>query len=66
MIFAGVVESVVDLHKFRGLQPATDQVFKLDSPRSERCLVEAVVSDSCPLVGKTIREDAFAPLITPR
>lgn len=59
LIFAGVVESVVDLHKFRGLQPATDQVFKLDSPRSERCLVEAVVSDSCPLVGKTIREGRF-------
>lgn len=59
LIFAGVVESVVDLHKFRGLQPATDQVFKLDSPRSERCLVEAVVSDSCPLVGKTIRAGRF-------
>ncbi len=59
LIFAGVVESVVDLHKIRGLQPATDQVFKLDSPRSERCLVEAVVSDSCPLVGKTIRAGRF-------
>ncbi|HHM04175.1 MAG TPA: SLC13 family permease [Gammaproteobacteria bacterium] len=59
LIFAGVVESVVDLHKFRGLAPATDQVFKLNSPRSERCLVEAVVSDSCPLVGKTIREGRF-------
>ncbi len=59
LIFTGVVESVVDLHKIRGLQPATDQVFKLDSPRTERCLVEAVVSDSCPLVGKTIREGRF-------
>ena len=59
LIFTGVVESVVDLHKIRGLTPATDQVFKLDAPRSERCLVEAVVSDSCPLVGKSIRSGRF-------
>ncbi|MCA9102849.1 MAG: SLC13 family permease [Planctomycetales bacterium] len=59
LVFVGVVESVVDLHKIRGLLPATDQVFKLESPRSERCLVEAVVSDSCPVVGKTIRDGRF-------
>jgi di/tricarboxylate transporter len=59
LVFAGVVESVVDLQKTRGLAPATDQVFKLNSPRSHRCLIEAVVSDSCPLAGKTIREGRF-------
>lgn len=59
LIFAGVVESVVDLLKLRGLEPATDQVFKLDSPRRDRCLIEAVVSTSCPLVGRTIREGRF-------
>jgi di/tricarboxylate transporter len=59
LVFAGVVESVVDLQKMRGLKPATDQVFKLDSPRSHRCLIEAVVSNSCPLVGKTVREGRF-------
>ncbi len=59
LIFTGVVESVVDLHKIRGLTPATDQVFKLDSPRTDRVLVEAVVSDSCPLVGKSIRSGRF-------
>jgi di/tricarboxylate transporter len=59
LVFAGVVESVVDLQKIRGLAPATDQVFKLNSPRSRRCLIEAVVSDSCPLAGKTIREGRF-------
>ncbi|HWA98366.1 MAG TPA: SLC13 family permease, partial [Pirellulales bacterium] len=42
LVFVGVVESVVDLQKIRGLAPATDQVFKLDSPRSTRSLVEAV------------------------
>ncbi|MCI0463976.1 MAG: SLC13 family permease [Gemmataceae bacterium] len=59
LVFAGIVDSVIDLQKIRGLRPATDQVYKLDSPRSHRCLIEAVVSDSCPLVGKTIREGRF-------
>jgi di/tricarboxylate transporter len=59
LVFAGVVESVVDLQKIRGLKPATNQVFKLDAPRAERCLIEAVVSNSCPLVGRTIRESRF-------
>lgn len=59
LIFVGVVESVVDLYRMRGLEPATHQVFKLDSPRGERCLVEAVVSPHCPLIGKSIREGRF-------
>ncbi|MEX2558894.1 MAG: SLC13 family permease [Pirellulales bacterium] len=59
LVFVGVVESVVDLQKIRGLLPATDQVFKLTAPRATRCLIEAVVSNSCPLVGKTIRDGRF-------
>jgi di/tricarboxylate transporter len=59
LVFAGVVESVVDLQKIRGLKPATDQVFKLNAPRAQRCLIEAVVSNSCPLVGRSIREGRF-------
>lgn len=59
LVFVGVVESVVDLQKIRGLTPATDQVFKLDAPRQTRCLIEAVVSDSCPVVGRTIRAGRF-------
>jgi di/tricarboxylate transporter len=59
LVFAGVVESVVDLQKVRGLKPASDQVFKLTAPRAQRCLIEAVVSNSCPLVGQTIREGRF-------
>jgi di/tricarboxylate transporter len=59
LVFVGVVDSVVELQKIRGLRPATDQVFKLDDPRSERVLVEAVVSSSCPLVGSTIRGGRF-------
>lgn len=59
LVFTGIIESVVDLQKIRGLKPATSQVFKLDSPRSRRTLVEAVVSKNCPLVGKTIRDGEF-------
>jgi di/tricarboxylate transporter len=59
LVFAGIVASVVDLQKVRGLRPATDQVYKLDSPRSHRCLIEAVISNTCPLLGRTIREGRF-------
>ncbi|MEY2976159.1 MAG: SLC13 family permease [Prochlorotrichaceae cyanobacterium] len=59
LVFVGALESVVDLQRFRGLQPSTDQVFKLTLPRTERSLVEAVVSNTCPLVGQTIREGRF-------
>jgi di/tricarboxylate transporter len=59
LVFVGVVDSVVELQKIRGLRPATEQVFKLDDPRSERTLIEAVVSNTCPLIGRTIREGRF-------
>ena len=59
LLFVGIVESVLDLQKVRGLLPAPNQVFKLTAPRPQRCLIEAVVSDTCPLVGKTIREGRF-------
>jgi len=59
LVMVGIIESVVDLQRIRGLVPAGDQIFKLDAPRSRRCLIEAVVSDSCPLLGKTIRDGRF-------
>jgi di/tricarboxylate transporter len=59
LIFVGVVESVKDLQNIRGLVPATNQIFKLDAPRYRRRLFEAVVSDTCPIVGQTIRESQF-------
>lgn len=59
LLFVGVVDSVVDLNRLRGLVPATDQVFKLDTPRPNRCLVEAVVSASCAMVGTSVRVGRF-------
>jgi di/tricarboxylate transporter len=59
LVFVGVVDSVVELQRTRGLKPATDQVFKLGGPRTQRCLIEAVVSNTCSLVGQTIRDGRF-------
>lgn len=59
LVFVGVVDSVVDLQRTRGLVPATNQVAKLDAPKANRELIEAVVSDTCPVVGRTIREGRF-------
>jgi di/tricarboxylate transporter len=59
LVFVGIVESVVDLQRVPGLKPATDQMFKLEGPRSERSLVEAVVSNSYPFLNMTIREAQF-------
>jgi di/tricarboxylate transporter len=59
LVFVGVVASVVDLQRIRGLVPATDQVFKLQDPRRSRLLIEAVVSDSCPVAGVSVRAGQF-------
>jgi len=59
LVFVGVVDSIVDLNKIRGLTPAPDQVVKLDAPRPRRQLVEVVVSNTSPLVGRSIREGRF-------
>lgn len=59
LVFVGIVDSIVDLHKIRGLKPATNQIFKLDTPRLDRIMIETVVSNSCPIIGKTIRDGRF-------
>ena len=59
LVFAGVVDSMIDMQKIRGLTPAADQLFKLDAPRKDRCLIEAVISNTFPLLSKTIREGRF-------
>lgn len=57
--FVGIVESVVDLLKIKGLVPATDQVAKVDADRRDRMVVEAVVSADAPFVRKTVRASQF-------
>lgn len=59
LIFTGIVDSIIDLQQITGLVPATNQVFKLNAPRNERQMIEAVVSRSNPLLGRTIKEGNF-------
>jgi di/tricarboxylate transporter len=59
LLFVGVVESIVDLQRIRGLTPASDDVFQLNHPRPQRCLIEAVVSNSYPFLGVSIRDSKF-------
>jgi di/tricarboxylate transporter len=59
LVFAGIIDSVVDLQRIRGLVPATDQVFKLGGARQDRCFVEAVLSNKCPLIGRSVRAGRF-------
>jgi di/tricarboxylate transporter len=59
LVFSGIRDSVVDLQRVNGLLPATDQVFKIDSARPDRRFFEAVVSNSHPLLHKTVREGQF-------
>ena len=61
LVFAGVVETIVDLQRIRGLVPAPDE----DDDGTEQAvqknhrLVEAVVSASSPLVNQSIRDSNF-------
>jgi di/tricarboxylate transporter len=59
LVFAGMLDSVMDLQRMRGLRPATEQVFKLGGKRRDRCFVEAVLSNKSPLVGRSVREGRF-------
>jgi di/tricarboxylate transporter len=60
LIFVGMVDSVKELRDSNGLEPAAELLFDRDAtePR-DRCLVEAVVSNTCPLIGKSIRDGSF-------
>lgn len=59
LVFVGIVDSVVDLQRIPGLKPATDQIFKLNSNQENRFLTEVVVSNTFPMIGRTIRQGRF-------
>jgi di/tricarboxylate transporter len=58
LVFAGLVETIVDLQRMRGLVPATDNEEPASTDPGRR-LSEAVVSHSSPLVGRSIRDANF-------
>ncbi len=58
LVFAGVVSTIVDLQRIRGLVPIAEEDEPTPAnPRHQ--LIEAVVSRSSPLVNRTIREANF-------
>ncbi len=59
LVFVGVVESIVNLQRIKGLRPASAAEAEITASRLSRRLVEAVVSDTHPLVGLTIRDGRF-------
>ncbi|MCK5354282.1 MAG: anion permease, partial [Methyloprofundus sp.] len=59
LVFAGAVDSVVELRRIRGLVIASDQVFKLGTHEYERRLFEAVVSAESPIINLNIRKARF-------
>jgi di/tricarboxylate transporter len=58
LVFAGVVSTIVDLQRIRGLVPATDDEGPVPT-RPEHRLVEAVISASSPLINQSIRDASF-------
>ena len=58
LVFAGVVSTIVDLQRIRGLVPADDDDEPIRADQAHR-LIEAVVSRSSPLVGRSIRASNF-------
>lgn len=59
LVFVGIVDSILDLRKSRGLEPAPETQFALDTPHWDRILIEAVVSSSSSASGRTIRDSDF-------
>jgi len=63
LVFAGVVSTIVDLQRIRGLEPIPhddddEEALASQASRDHR-LVEAVVSESSPLVGRSVRDLGF-------
>jgi di/tricarboxylate transporter len=61
LIFSGVVTTIVDLVKIPGIVPI-DADYDVQPQRRQRHLTEAVISQSSPLIGTTVREANFRQL----
>ncbi len=59
LVFTGLVETIVDLKKIPGLEPATEAADISSQEQRRRRLCEVVISRSSPLVGQTVREAQF-------
>ena len=61
LVFTGDTEAISDLLRIKGIipSPQSSQNSPLNLQRTERCLVEAVVSPHCAALGRTIRHARF-------
>jgi di/tricarboxylate transporter len=60
LVFAGVISTIVDLQRRRGLEPAAPEALLRTLPGGRnRRLVEAVVSASSPLIGQSVKGSNF-------
>ncbi len=57
--FTGVLDSVVDLQRIRGLAPTQHHQDEAAVSSADRELVEAVIPASSPLAGKSVRQSRF-------
>ena len=58
LVFAGVVSTIVDLQRIRGLVPAGPEDEPVHAGQAHH-LIEGVISRSSPLAGRTIRDSNF-------
>jgi di/tricarboxylate transporter len=60
LVFAGVLSTIIDLQRIRGLEPAApgDLIDSLPGGRA-RPMVEAVISASSPLIGQSVKGSNF-------
>lgn len=59
LVFAGIIASIVDLQKIRGLVPEADGESGTPGRRPNRRLVEAVVAPQSDLLHRTVRDSRF-------
>lgn len=60
LVFAGVLSTIIDLQRIRGLEPAAPEELLESLPGGRnRPMVEAVVSASSPLIGQSVKQSNF-------
>ncbi|HBO43962.1 MAG TPA: SLC13 family permease [Planctomycetaceae bacterium] len=60
LVFTGILSSIIEIERIGGLVPAGDPSYEF-APKAQRGrrLCEVVISESSPLIGKTIRDADF-------
>ncbi|MBU4002758.1 MAG: SLC13 family permease, partial [Proteobacteria bacterium] len=54
LVFGGVLGMISEVQKIKGLTPVMDRLFEIQTPRPDRCFVEAVVSNSNRFLNRSI------------